>query len=660
MTPEFASPEQLRGEPVTTVSDVYSLGVLLYELLCGRRPFSHLSSRSTEMLRAVCEEDPERPSLAPTSSLAIVSAARRTRPDRLRRTLRGDLDNIVLKALDKEPSRRYPGALNLSEDIRRYLARLPVTARRDTFGYHATRFVRRHKAAATAAALIAATLVGATVLTTAQARIARREREHAERRFKDVRQLASAFLFDFHDAIAALPGSTAAREMVLKTAQEYLDSLAQEAGTDRELWSELSTAYVKLGDVQGRPSASRTGDTNAALANYDRALALRRRLADAEPANSEFQHNLAIVLVRMGPVLQVRGDPVSAVARTREAMAITDRLLTTAPSADVRRDAFRAPLYVGDALFDMGDYDGALAMFTKALGVAETARLDPSESDFRHRMAVARERLGIMFIVKGQPQQALESQREALANEEAMQASAPDNADYVRLAANGHYYIGEALLGLRRHREALAEERLAFSMYEGLRRADSRNAGSKQDVSGCYEKMAEIFRARDEYVQAGQAVQRAVSIRRELAALDRGSVEHLDELAGSLTMWGESQLAGVEIPGALAKLEEARTLREPIVASRPLQAVYGRGLARSYSDLGDAYVAQAARATRPSSALESWREARRWYQLALPLWLGLQERRSLWANESGRPDEVARGLAKCDRALRAASGSPSH
>ena len=108
----------------------------------------------------------------------------------------------------------------------------------------------------------------------------------ADRRFKDVRHLANAFLFDFHDAIASLPGSTPAREMVVKTAREYLDSLAQEVRHRPRLWSELSTAYLKLGDLQGRPSASRTGDTDGALRAMPSALTPRRRLAALEPANT--------------------------------------------------------------------------------------------------------------------------------------------------------------------------------------------------------------------------------------------------------------------------------------------------------------------------------------------------------------------------------------
>ncbi len=654
LTPEFASPEQLRGDRVTTASDVYALGVLLYELLSGERPFGRRAARGTELVRAICDDDPEKPSAAAaTDGAATAAAARATRPDRLQRVLRGDLDRIVLKALEKDPARRYASAQSLSDDVQRYLAGQPVSASGDAVAYHVAKFLRRHTAAVTAAAAVAVTLIAATGVTVAQARVARRERAQAERRFKDVRRLANSFLFDFHDAIALLPGATTAREMVLKTAQEYLAGLAQEAGNDRELWSELSTAYLKLGDVQGRPSASRLGDTDGAVASYTQALALRRRLAAADPTNAALEHEVAIALFRIGPIYQVRGEPSRAIAVTREAMAITDRLLERASGPEIRRSAFRAPLYLGDALLDAGDYDASRAMFEKALRVAQLARNDPPEADFRHRIAVARERLGIVATIAGDPAAALASFREAFANEEAMLASAPDNAEYVRMVANGHYYVGDALRALGRRPEAIGEERRALEMYESLLRADPRNASPKKDVGGCAEKLAEILVAAGAHRDARKFLEQAAAIRRELADRDKGSIEYVDDLAETLTLWGESLLALRDPSASILRLDEARRIREPIVASRREQAGYARGLARSYTILGAAYAAHAAAAPNRVAALERWRTASEYDSRALDIWNDLRRRHALWASEAAYPDAVARHLAAVDRAVAA-------
>src|SRR5581483_2152350 len=167
MTPEYASPEQVRGEPVTTASDVYSLGVVLYELLTGHKPYRIASILPSDIERVICEQEPTRPSTAISrveermtydgESVRVtpeaVSRTREGQPEKLQRRLRGDLDNIVLMALRKEPGRRYASVEHFSEDVRRHLEGLPVTARRDTMGYRAGKFVRRHKAGVAAAAL---------------------------------------------------------------------------------------------------------------------------------------------------------------------------------------------------------------------------------------------------------------------------------------------------------------------------------------------------------------------------------------------------------------------------------------------------------------------------------------------------------------------------
>ena len=271
MTPGYASPEQVRGEPVTTASDVYSLGVILYELLTSCCPYKLKTDSPAEILRAVCDQDPEKPStivVKPSDATDAgkkkitpenVAAERGTLPEKLSRQLRGDLDNIVAKALRKEPQRRYVSVEQLSEDLHRYLVGLPVSAHRDTWNYRAGKFAHRHKAGVAAAALIALSLVGGVLATTWQARVARAERANAQQRFNDVRKLTTSFLFEFHSAIQNLPGSTPARRLLVQRALEYLSKLAQRAHGDRGLQRELAEAYLKVGDVQGNPYAANLG-----------------------------------------------------------------------------------------------------------------------------------------------------------------------------------------------------------------------------------------------------------------------------------------------------------------------------------------------------------------------------------------------------------------
>lgn len=208
LTPDYASPEQIRGERVTTVSDIYSLGVLLYELLFGRRPFRLQNRPSAEVLRIVSEQEPSAPSTAaltkaealeesgtkPSLTPETVAVSRNERPARLHKRLRGDLDNIVLTALRKDPLRRYSSVEQFSEDLERHLSGLPVMARPATFAYQVSKFVQRNRIAAGFATLALIALLAGLSLSIWQAAVARQESARAEQRFDEVRKLANTLV----------------------------------------------------------------------------------------------------------------------------------------------------------------------------------------------------------------------------------------------------------------------------------------------------------------------------------------------------------------------------------------------------------------------------------------------------------------------------------
>ncbi|HQU84991.1 MAG TPA: serine/threonine-protein kinase, partial [Pyrinomonadaceae bacterium] len=267
LTPEYASPEQITGKNITTSSDIYSLGVILYELLSGHRPFETKGKSFDEIIKSVCETEPKLPSsvvirpsfagenatlqnkgqLTKEEGQRTKNEGQRTNP----KLLVGDLDNIILKALRKEPSERYDSARQFSDDILRFLNGLPVLARQQTLKYRFGKYVRRHRIGVFAAALVLLSLVGGISVATWQAIVARRERARAEQRFNDVRQLANAVIFDYHDSVEKLPGSTDLRQRMVKDAAEYLDKLAVESSDDIALQTELAAAYDRLGDIEG-------------------------------------------------------------------------------------------------------------------------------------------------------------------------------------------------------------------------------------------------------------------------------------------------------------------------------------------------------------------------------------------------------------------------
>ncbi|MGP1311024.1 MAG: serine/threonine protein kinase, partial [Phycisphaerales bacterium] len=282
MTPEYASPEQVRQAPITTSSDIYSLGVILFELLTGHRPYKVERSTQDELERLICEQDPERPSTAlsrveeirtrtKTGELTTrritpveVSHARDGRLERLRRRLSGDLDNIVLMALRKEPQRRYSSAEELARDIERHLHGMPVIARPDTIGYRASKFVRRNRASVVAASAVMGTLVlgmaGTTYMqqqavserTAADAarRDAEAQRDLAQRRFEQL-QTISGSLISIYDEVDTRPGQLRTGRELVETAATNFDRLRDDAQDDPVLAMQLAYAYERLGDVQG-------------------------------------------------------------------------------------------------------------------------------------------------------------------------------------------------------------------------------------------------------------------------------------------------------------------------------------------------------------------------------------------------------------------------
>jgi eukaryotic-like serine/threonine-protein kinase len=262
LTPAFASPEQVSGDAVTTVSDVYSLGVILYELLAGTNPHAFKDHSATEIERVVCRTDPERPSQAVRRRIGTAEGAeaarfRRLSEDRLARRLAGDLDTIVMTALRKEPDRRYSSVEALSEDLRRHAAGLPVTARPDTLSYRASKFVNRHRTAvvATSAAMVAVLAFG--VQSSVNARQAVRERDRAlaaEERARIEAETAdrvSAFLIDLFrvaDPSESRGEEISVRDLLDRGAGRIDDELAGEPEIQARLLEAVGEVYSNLGE----------------------------------------------------------------------------------------------------------------------------------------------------------------------------------------------------------------------------------------------------------------------------------------------------------------------------------------------------------------------------------------------------------------------------
>lgn len=375
LTPAYASPEQVRGEPITTASDIYALGAVLYELLTRESPHRFARERPTpaELMRVIAEGEPRRPSLAAAN-------------DETRRRLRGDLDNIVLRALAREPARRYANASGLGDDLQRHLSGRPVRARADTLRYRMAKFVGRNKVAVTAGALLAVALVFGIAATAWQA-------HRAERRFAEVRGLTNSVLFEIHDAIRDLPGSTAARQIIVNRALEYLDRLAREAGGDSALQLELADAYLRVGDVQGKPYTANLGDSAGALRSYTEAIEIATPLVGAGGVDpSKARRIESEAYESLGGVQSRLRRWEDATDSHRRALALRTTLLQTDPehAEKWQRGIVADYIGLGDAVVNANRFQPApgyqqvaLDHYRRALPIGETlvANHPKSEAD---------------------------------------------------------------------------------------------------------------------------------------------------------------------------------------------------------------------------------------------------------------------------------------
>lgn len=338
MTPAYASPEQVRGEAVTTATDIYALGVVLYELLTGTSPYRSKSTQPLDLAREICEGNPDVPSsaLSPTllgSGAAPALSASMLR--RLRNGVRGDLDNIVLMALRKEPERRYASAEQLADDVRRYQARLPVRARSDTFGYRASKFVSRNRWAVGFAVLAIVGLLGGIAATAWQAREARLAQARAEKHFASVRKLANTLIFDVHEKVKSLAGAADVSDMVLTTAKDYLDSLRGDLGADPALQREVAVAYGRLGLAKFNFGQPHLGKPDEAMQHFATAYELLQQLRAAGFEQVRSARDAALAQNSIAKIEATRGKYAEAIARIGRA---DDDLARQATSRQDERD----------------------------------------------------------------------------------------------------------------------------------------------------------------------------------------------------------------------------------------------------------------------------------------------------------------------------------
>jgi len=715
MTPEYASPEQLRGEPITTATDLYSLGLVLYELLTGCPAFRRRGNMPHEIARGVLEMEPERPSEALRRRLdegqkpaAVPSAGEEPgRPrEKLGRLLVGDLDSITLKALRKEPRDRYSSADQLSEDIRRHLEGLPVTARKGTLSYRVSRYVFRHKVAVASVALVFLTLVIGMVVTLREARIAQRNELRAEQRFNDVRRLANSLLFEIHDSVRDLPGSTPARKLIVSNALQYLDSLSSEAAGDPSLQRELATAYERVAEVQGDYIFFNLGETENALRNYQKALSLRKSLAASTSATWQDQLALAKSYRLVATQMRVTANLPAAFQNAQEAVSICENIRLAHPEdkqvlAELRTAYERkGHIQRGSWTQASGPIDNAAALesFRKAMEI-DTAllKLDPNNEDFQ-LVAGADEMYYAEVLPPTWKAEKLQHFQHVLEIDARINERSP-SPKHAQAVAEDYNRIAMWYNGQRDHVKSAEEHRHYVEIIENLYAADPQNVALKEEVViGNVNLGAELgFLGQKE---GARLLDKAVTLMQSIARANPENTSHQGMLAAAIGMRGDNFLywknfkrglddytAAIDIyrrlvaanPNnttaqtrllvcrisvahtkmgmgelrAAAELQNALSDLQPLLQGDKVNDETLYSAAVAYADLGKLEVSEARNAVAAAKK-SHWQSAARWYGLSLSTLKRVQDLAGQFESEVfGRldPASVSRQLGICESAL---------
>jgi len=409
MTPAYASPEQIRGDIVSTASDIYSLGLILFETLTGSAAYILPSNRPDEIARVICDVDPPRPSSVVSVEWMAVSACSTQQakdPSTLQprrndlRQLKGDLDTIILKALRKEPDRRYASVEQFAGDIKRHLEGLTVLARPDTLSYRVEKFIARNRIAVGAATLVVLALVGGIATTTWQAVRAENQRRISEQRFTQVRELANNIVFKYYDEAEKLPNSTKLREMLVTDSLNYFDSLAMDANADDALKSELALAYIRIGKVMGRAYFANLGDVSGAITNYQKGISLLEPISE-KSGDIKLKVDLINAESELATALRRQGSVAESDAMLKKAIEQNETLVTSNPG-DTKLELRLVTLYLflGDSL-PVGTGAGEnIAAFQRSIDVCESIlKREPDNVRTNNILAAAADRIATNLTI---------------------------------------------------------------------------------------------------------------------------------------------------------------------------------------------------------------------------------------------------------------------
>jgi len=480
MTPEYASPEQINNDIITTSSDIYSLGLILCKLLTGELPYNIQSDNPLEIGKVITATKPAKPS--------SIAADQKNGRSIESSQLKGDLDNIILKALRKDPEERYQSIGQMFQDLQNFRLDLPVSARSESATYRLRKFVKRHKVAVVVSAATLIFICASALVAIRQANIADEQREIAEQRLADIRDLTSSMMFEIDDALQPIPGTTPVREMIADNTIGYLDRLSELENKDVSHQLELASSYRRVGSLLGNPTQSNLGKPARAHENLNKSLALVNA-ALSKGEREELLKEKALILEKRGDVLVALGQLEQAKIDQGSAAELFDLLHHQHPESGYEFMKAVVFLKLGDLLgnpkfTNMGLPDSSLVYYTKAEDIFDRHYLQlPRDTRNVRFKGLIYERFGDIYDLKDQNQKALQHFSLSMEFRKTYAELAPLNTNAIRDLAVSHEKVAQIHLQQNNLEAAKKNYQESFSTFEWLAKRDSSNAGAIQSLA---------------------------------------------------------------------------------------------------------------------------------------------------------------------------------